>query len=533
MSKRWFFYAVGIGVIIILAAYLRCFRLDSLPYGLNRDEAALAYNSWLLQQTGRDEWGRFWPVTLESFGDYKLPGYPYLLVFGWRWLPVTDFIVRWPSAVAGLLVVMLAGMLVWQLTKKPAAALLAAALVASSPIFIWYARGAWEANLSLAFFVLAAWLTVRSADKKSWRPGQLLVLLLLLLASFFTYNSPLLICLAGWIFLPWLFWRAGWRFYLPLLLIVALAVGATLMLQLPLVSQKAGITIFTDATVHHNFLVWRQQLPLAWQSNLGREKIYLLGLMLQHLGASFSPQFWLNGGAHPWHQLSGFGHLGLINSGLIYLSLALFLSQLINLGRRKKWRAVLSAPALKYFVVLGLSLIPSVITTDAPHATRSLAFFFCLQLGVAVAVTTILGNWCWRAKVVAGQTIIALGLSVIVLMTGAIYFARYQQVLGRQNLYQGGLETVLSSADDLTLIVNSEYGGRAYQYIQVAWALKLAPETFWSTLVREAPDVMGIKGVSDLGPYHFFDDDQPLWENWAVVRYNKEQGRWEKITDAE
>ena len=66
-------------VILLLAIVVRFWALGSLPVILNRDEAALGYNALLLVQQGVDEWGRQWPITLTSFGDYKLVGYVLLL----------------------------------------------------------------------------------------------------------------------------------------------------------------------------------------------------------------------------------------------------------------------------------------------------------------------------------------------------------------------------------------------------------------------------------------------------------------------
>jgi 4-amino-4-deoxy-L-arabinose transferase-like glycosyltransferase len=529
ITKQRFFYLIGLGVILILGTWLRVKDLGALPYGLNRDEAAIAYNSWLLWQTGQDEWQRFWPLTLESFGDYKLPGYPYLLAGLWNFLPANDFWVRLPSALAGSGCIIIAFGLTWQLTKRSSAALLAAALIASSPIFIWYSRGAWEANLSLMLFLLSLWLVLVVAAKKFWRPWQLLLLLLLLLASFFTYNTPTLICLASLPFLGWFFWSSGYKFWLPLVLLTALAVGAALVLQLPVTAQKTGITIFTDATVHHNFLQWRQQLSPTLQPLLGREKIYWLQEMAVNTAASFSPQFWLHGGTHPWHQLPGAGHFDVLLAILVGVSLVAYVVQVLASAQARKWRVCLTAPALKYLVFLLLCLSPSIITTDAPHATRSLTFFFALLIGLAVSTTKFQLSLTLnrqRRDLSAG---VLLGLTLIILALGAGYFARYRQVLARQNLYQGGLEQVLTPADELTLIVDS--ANRAYQYIRVAWGLRLPPSQFWSSLVREAPDVAGIKGVSDLESYHFYDDDLPWWDNWRVIIYNKQTQQWEKYYD--
>jgi hypothetical protein len=68
-------FSLGWLVLITLLAFsVRFILSDSLPAALNRDEAAIGYNAMLLSQTGLDEWGRSWPLALESFGGYKLPG---------------------------------------------------------------------------------------------------------------------------------------------------------------------------------------------------------------------------------------------------------------------------------------------------------------------------------------------------------------------------------------------------------------------------------------------------------------------------
>ena len=43
-------------VIFFLGLSLRLFNVDKLPSILNRDEAALAYNAFLIKETAQDEW---------------------------------------------------------------------------------------------------------------------------------------------------------------------------------------------------------------------------------------------------------------------------------------------------------------------------------------------------------------------------------------------------------------------------------------------------------------------------------------------
>src|SRR5258708_7256406 len=89
--------------IFLFGLVLRFWQLGSIPVILNRDEAALAYNAFLLKETGKDEWSKTWPLTLQSFGDYKLIGYPLLTIGSFFLLGYTDFAVKFPSAFFGSL----------------------------------------------------------------------------------------------------------------------------------------------------------------------------------------------------------------------------------------------------------------------------------------------------------------------------------------------------------------------------------------------------------------------------------------------
>src|SRR3989344_7427252 len=93
--------------ILILAFILRFYKLDSIPSGLYSDEASYGYNAYSILTTGRDEWGKFLPLTIQSFGDFKPPATAYLMIPSIAVLGLNEFAVRFPTTLISTLTVLL------------------------------------------------------------------------------------------------------------------------------------------------------------------------------------------------------------------------------------------------------------------------------------------------------------------------------------------------------------------------------------------------------------------------------------------
>ena len=177
-------------LILILATVLRVWNITSSPSGLNADEAALSYNAYSLMLTGRDEHGHPWPVNLESFGDFKPAGYAYILIPFIKVFGLTEFAVRLPSIIFGVLGVLGIYLLVRELTSKHHT-LLSALLLSISPWHLHFSRGAWEVNVSTTLMVLGMWLLVKWL--KNPKLHYLLISNLYFLISIYTYQSSRII----------------------------------------------------------------------------------------------------------------------------------------------------------------------------------------------------------------------------------------------------------------------------------------------------------------------------------------------------
>ena len=243
---------------LLVGLGLRFYKLDSLPSILNRDEAALAYNAYLLGETGRDEWGRLWPLALESFGDYKLPGYTWVLIPWFKVFGLSDLIVRLPSAVFGTILILVSYLWFKSLKVKETFSLLGAWLIALLPVSIFYSRMAYEANVALTLMVSSLWLINLLANK--WNNKAFYPLIFIIFLGVFTYNTPWLL-LPFFIIYTYLVWpknknKNKKELWLLIAMMIALFVfGAKVFLSLT--SQKSGITIFTDETTWDSWIKYR------------------------------------------------------------------------------------------------------------------------------------------------------------------------------------------------------------------------------------------------------------------------------------
>lgn len=112
-------------LIILLGFFLRAYKLGEIPASLNPDEVALGYTSFSFLRTGADEHGKFLPLVLQSFGDWKMPLYSYLGMIPVAVFGLNEMAVRLPSVVAGVTSVILIYFIGLLLFKKKSVALLA------------------------------------------------------------------------------------------------------------------------------------------------------------------------------------------------------------------------------------------------------------------------------------------------------------------------------------------------------------------------------------------------------------------------
>ncbi|MBI2596230.1 glycosyltransferase family 39 protein [Candidatus Daviesbacteria bacterium] len=176
-------------LVLVLAAVLRLWNLGEYPAGFNADEAAIGYNAYSILQTGKDEYGTFYPLAFKSFGDYKPGLYFYFVMPFVATLGLNEIAVRLPSALFGILTVLLAYLLAKKIFEDDRVGLLSALLLTISPWHLQFSRGGWESNAATFFITLGVFLWLKGLAK----PIFIFWSLCSFLISMYLYQSPRLI----------------------------------------------------------------------------------------------------------------------------------------------------------------------------------------------------------------------------------------------------------------------------------------------------------------------------------------------------
>ena len=158
-------------IILIFAALVRLIVLGQVPTGITADEVSQGYSAYSLLRTGKDEWGLNFPLTsFRAFADYRAPLQTYLILPSVALFGLTEFAVRLPSAIFGILAVLAVYLLTGELFGRKKITILgvelgiaevAALFMALSPWSIQFSRTALEANFASFLFPLGFFLFLR------------------------------------------------------------------------------------------------------------------------------------------------------------------------------------------------------------------------------------------------------------------------------------------------------------------------------------------------------------------------------------
>lgn len=198
--------------IILIATILRFWNLGTAPDGFHADEAAYGYNAYSIMKTGRDEYGKQFPLILKSFYDYKGATYAYLTIPFIYFSGLNEWAVRVPSAIFGVLFVMLTYALVYRISASYRLALLSMVLAAISPVGILLSRVQSDPLVCVFFLYLGFYVLLTS-----FKTNNLLLIffaVVSMIVSFYTHPVARLFVvpmLAGVGIRYWMTWNKNVR----------------------------------------------------------------------------------------------------------------------------------------------------------------------------------------------------------------------------------------------------------------------------------------------------------------------------------
>jgi len=381
-------------VVIVIAFILRFIFLGNVPPSPNWDEVSLGYNAYSLWETGRDEYGKFLPVVLRSYDDYKPALYAYFVIPSFLLFGLNTFAVRFPSMLFGVLTVLATYFLILEIFGKEKVTLigrqispkiigvLTSLFLAISPWHIHFSRIAFESNVGLAFNVFGALFFLKGL-RTHW---YLLVSAFLFGINPSMYQSdkvftPLLVLALAIIYLKQLL-KIPKKF-----LVSSVIIG--LVVLFPMVyfhftdeqafARAQGVSVFSDQTEFLKENVKRLEVD--------RQRGDVIGLVFDNRRVEFAKAIVAGYISHfdlNWLFINGdIARHHAPNMGLLYLFELPFLLIGIYQMAFGKFSKTTKWTIFSWFL---LSPVPAMITSGVPHAVRTLNFLPMFQVFIAVGI---------------------------------------------------------------------------------------------------------------------------------------------------
>lgn len=392
MSKK--LVTIILLLIIFLGAVLRFREIAVNPPNINTDEAAIGYNAYSILKTGRDEYGKNFPLTFRSFDDYKPPLYIYLTVPSVAVFGLNEFAVRFPSAFLGVLAIIMTYFLTVKLFKSAKIGLMASFLLAISPWHIQFTRTAYETGSNAFLTVLGLWLFLKGLEKRWYFLGAAVVFGL----QIYLYQAskifvPLLVGSLFLIFFKYFRSKIGSAlfFVIPFLLLMLpmarLATSSTGLLRFQ------GTSIFQDPKSHDRQIEYQ---TADWLRNDNKSvtlfhpefMTYFQDILVGYL-SHFRPDFLITNRNDL--KIAYVPEFGLVNPWVFPFYLAGF----YYLFKRQNKTA--TAILISWLLI---SPIPASVTTGLPSSIRTAVFLPSLQIIVAYGLANLFPKLFRPVKVV-------------------------------------------------------------------------------------------------------------------------------------
>jgi hypothetical protein len=155
--------------LLLLLALSYFYQAPQNPPGFYIDEASIAYNANTIASSGRDEYGKRWPLYFRAFGEYKNPVYIYLLALLFRLFGPSILVARLLSASLTVIAVGLLWLLAYRISRQTTVATLISISAFLTPWLFENSRLVFEVASYPALLVLYLIAVHHAATKERWR----------------------------------------------------------------------------------------------------------------------------------------------------------------------------------------------------------------------------------------------------------------------------------------------------------------------------------------------------------------------------
>lgn len=478
--------------ILVLASVLRLYDLTHFPSGFNADEAALGYNAYSLLTTGRDEHGHPWPINLESFGDFKPALYTYILIPFIKILGLTEFAVRLPSAIFGILAVLFIYLLVKELIDDNCA-LISAALLSVSPWHLHFSRGAWETNVATTLLLVGSWAFVKwtKTPKLFW----LLFSILGFVFSMYTYQSTRVIAPLLGLGLALIYFKdlikSQRQMFLGLTVLIVLLLPITYnLITTDASSRFTGVGLLADEGPVNRVRQLRGQHPNPSSifSRLLHNRLVIYGIQfVANYTDHFDPNFlFITGDTIERSRVPDTGLLHYTDALFVVLGLIFLLKS----PKTNHWRTIICW--------LFVAPTAAALTFQTPHALRAQNMVIPLTIITAMGV-----YWFLRSWKLFGICVLCLVYSWQFTRYLHQYYVHYPREY--PSAWEYGFKELVSYTESVKdqyekILVTDKYD---QPYILFLFYSKYPPFDFQSDHTLTFRDQFNFSTVRDYDKYHF------------------------------
>lgn len=477
-------------LIVIIAAFLRLYKIDQIPPSISWDEAAVGYNGYTIANWGKDEWGKTFPLTFASFRDDKHPVHVYFTALSVKLLGLSDFSTRLPSAIFGIFCVVVAFYLARIIFLNSWIGLIAALFLAISPYSIQFSRFNHEANFALFFWMLGLLFFFKAVkEKKLFLPLSFFSFGI----SLFSYHSSLIVVLPLIMMLIIFYFK-------DLLKIKNYFLGSTLVLAVFILTMFLHPALLGIARINQTSIAKDKILETSLYQKTNSEILGRVEVTFNQYLLHLNPQYlFKTGGLNKKFSTQIVGEFYMIDAPLLFIGFLGLLWGIIFRSSRYKMLLILLGWAI-------LAPIPASLVEEAPHPARALFMMGSWNIIAAYGFYLIISI----SKKIPYKIIIS-GIFLIILSVLFYNYLTdyYKNYANKYSIdWQYGMKQIVEYNKDHNGYVQVYTTDIRFQpYIFFLYYLKTPLPEFLETVVYNETKSRDYSLVSFFDKYHFGDWD--------------------------